>query len=403
MGKKRGKITIVGIGMDGAATLTAEARTAVERSDVLMGAARMLEPFQALGKRTFTEYRAEELARLIEENEGADICVLMSGDSGFFSGTERLVRLLEKRGREAEVLPGVSSLSYFAAKIGKPWQSMKVVDLHGSGANIARAGARNRLCFFLLGGENTPNSVCSRLCEYGLGGLRVWVGSDLGYQSERIIQGTAQTLRETDISGLCVMATENEFPERGTRFGIPDEEFTRGSVPMTKAEVRSVIMSKLKVPENGICWDLGCGTGSVSVEMALGCFEGTVYAVDRSEEAVALTKANAVKFRCDNIRAVLGEIPEALTGLPEPDSVFIGGASGRIGAVLDEVYSRNPGAAVAATAVSLETLNEATAAFGERGISPQIVQIAVTRTKRLGSHTMLSAENPIFIISATPE
>ncbi len=401
-----GKITIAGIGMDGAATLTAEARAAVERADVLMGAERMLEPFKPFkprGKRTFPEYRAEELVRLIEENEGADICVLMSGDSGFFSGTERLIRLLEKRGIEAEVLPGISSLSYFAAKIGKPWQSMKVVDLHGSGANIARAAARNSPCFFLLGGGNTPNSVCSRLCEYGLGGLRVRVGSDLGYPNERIIQGTARTLRETQFPGLCVMVTENEFPERGTRFGIPDEEFTRGSVPMTKAEVRSVIMSKLRVPENGICWDLGCGTGSVSVEMALSCFEGTVYSVDRSEDAVALTKENSRKFRCDNIRAVLGEIPEALSALPAPDSVFIGGAGGRIGAVLDEAYSRNPGAAAVVTAVSLETLNEATAAFGERGISPQIVQTAVTRTKRLGSHTMLSAETPIFIISAAPE
>ncbi len=397
-----GKITIAGIGMDGAATLTAEARSAIESAEVLMGAARMLEPCRALGKRTFTEYRAEELARLIEENEGAGICVLMSGDSGFFSGTERLVKLLVKRGKSAEVLPGISSLSYFAAKIGKPWQSMKVVDLHGIGANIANiaiAAAWNGLCFFLLGGENTPNSVCSRLCEYGLGGLRVYIGGDLAYPSERIIQGTAQTLREAEFPGLCVLVTENEFPERGARFGIPDEEFTRGSVPMTKAEVRSVVISKLKVPEKGVCWDLGCGTGSVSVEMALSCSEGTVYAVDRSEDAISLTKANAVKFRCDNIRAVLGEIPEALAGLPAPDSVFIGGASGKIGAVLDEAYSRNPGATAVVTAVSLETLNEAAAAFGERGISPRIVQTAVTRTKRLGSHTMLSAENPIFIIT----
>ncbi len=394
-----GKITIAGIGMDGAETLTAEARAAVESADVLMGAARMLEPFKPLGKKFFSEYRAEELARLIDENEGYDICVLMSGDSGFFSGTERLAELLEKRGRKAVVLPGISSLSYFAAKIGKPWQPMKVVNLHGIGADIVRAAARNSLCFFLLGGGNTPNSVCLRLCEYGLGGLRAWVGGDLGYPSERIIQGTALSLCEAEFPGLCVMVTENESPERGARFGIPDEEFTRGSVPMTKAEVRSVVISKLKVPENGVCWDLGCGTGSVSVEMALSCFEGTVYAVDRSEEAVALTKANAVKFRCDNIRAVLGKIPEALTALPAPDSVFIGGASGKIGAVLDEAYSRNPGAAAVVTAVSLETLNEAAAAFEERGISPQIVQTAVTRTKRLGSHTMLSAENPIFIIS----
>lgn len=398
-----GKITIIGTGMDGAATLTCEARAAVESAEVLMGAERMLEPFAKLGKRMFSEYRAEELARLIEENESAEICVLMSGDSGFFSGTERLVKLLGEHGISPGVIPGISSLSYFAAKIGKPWQSMKIVNLHGNGANIARAAARNSLCFFLLGGENTPNSVCRRLCEYGLGGLRVRIGGDLAYPTERIVEGTAQSLCGTDISGLCVMATENNSPERGVRFGIPDEEFIRGSVPMTKTEVRSVIMSKLRVPENGVCWDLGCGTGSVSVEMALACHEGTVYSVDRSEEAVSLTITNALKFRCDNIRAVLGEIPEALSALPAPDSVFIGGASGRIGAVLNEVYSRDPRAAVTATAVSLETLNEAIAAFGEHGISPQIVQTAAARAKRLGSHTMLSAENPIFIISATPE
>jgi len=398
-----GKITIVGIGMDGAATLTAEARNAIGSAEVLIGAERMLKPFQALGKRTFSEYRAERLVQLIEENESAEICVLMSGDSGFFSGTERFVKLLGERGISFEAIPGISSMSYFASKIAKPWQSMKVVDLHGSGANVARAAARNRLCFFLMGGENTPNSVCRRLCEYGLGGLRVWVGGDLAYPSERIIQGTAQSLSDAEASGLCVLATENDSPERGTRSGIPDEEFTRGNVPMTKAEVRSVVISKLRIPEKGVCWDLGCGTGSVSIEMALGCFEGTVYAVDRSEEAVALTNANALKFCCDNIRAILGEIPEALADLPAPDSVFIGGASGRIGAVLDEVYSRNPKAVVTITAVSLETLNEAITAFGERGISPQIIQVSVTRTKHLGSHTMLSAENPIFIISATPE
>lgn len=395
-----GKITIIGIGMDGAATLTAEALKAAQSADLLIGAERMLKPFQPLGKRTAAAFRAEEIVRIAEENPTAEICVLMSGDSGFFSGTERLVALLGERGRSAEVICGVSSLSYFAAKLGKPWQSMKIVDLHGHGANIARAAARNRLCFFLLGGENTPSFVCRRLCGYGLEELRVWIGSDLGYPGERIVRGTARSLADTDISGLCVMVTENDFPETGLRFGIADEEFTRGDVPITKSEVRSVIMSKLRVPESGICWDLGCGTGSVSVEMALACSDGTVYSVDRNEDAISLTNANAVRFRCDNIRAVPGEIPDALSALPAPDCVFVGGASGRIGAVLDETYSCSPKASVAVTAVSLETLNEAATAFEQRGISPQIVQISVTRTKRRGSHTMLTAENPIFVISA---
>lgn len=398
-----GKITIAGIGMDGAATIADEARTAIERAEVLIGAERMLEPFAVLGKKMISEYRAEDILRIIDENSEAEICVLMSGDSGFFSGTERLLGLLRESGKSVEVLSGISSLSYFAAKIGKPWQNMKIVNLHGSSANIARAVARNRLCFFLLGGENTPVAVCRRLCEYGLDEVDVFLGCDLAYPNERIMRGKASEFCETDVSGLCVMVTENNSPEQGVRIGITDEEFTRGNVPMTKSEVRSVVISKLLIPEKGVCWDLGCGTGSVSVEMALSCCDGTVYSVDKSEEAVSLTKANALKFRCDNIRAVLGDIPEALAKLPTPDSVFVGGASGEIGTVLDEVYSRNPKAAVAVTAVSLETLNEATSAFDRHGISTQIVQIAVTRTKRLGSHTMFSAENPIFVITGISE
>lgn len=398
-----GKITIAGIGMDGAATITAEARTAIERAEVLIGAERMLKPFKALGKKMILEYRAEEILRIIGENSEADICVLMSGDSSFFSGTERLKKLLNECGKSAEVICGVSSLSYFSAKIGKPWQDMKIVSLHGNTANIARAVARNEYCFFLLGGDNTPAAVCRRLCEYGLGEVDVFMGSDLAYPNERIMRGKASEFCATDVSGLCVLVTENNSPEQGVRIGISDEEFTRGNVPMTKSEVRSVVISKLQIPEKGVCWDLGCGTGSVSVEMALACCDGTVYSVDKSEEAVSLTKSNALKFRCDNICAVSGNIPEVLSELPAPDSVFIGGASGKIGAVLDDVYSRNPKAAVAVTAVSLETLNEAVSAFDRHGISPQILQIAVTRTKRLGSHTMLSAENPIFIITGIPE
>lgn len=398
-----GKVTIAGIGMDGASTLTAEARSAIERAGVLIGAQRMLEPFGGLGKKMFSERRAEEILRIIGENDKSDICVLMSGDSGFFSGTGRLLGLMREKGATAEVLPGISSMSYFAAKIGKPWQNMKIVNLHGNSANIARAAARNQYCFFLLGGENTPASVCRRLCEYGLGEVNVFLGSDLAYPTERITRGKAREFRETDVSELCVLVTENNSPEQGTRVGISDEEFTRGNVPMTKSEVRGVIISKLRIPEKGVCWDLGCGTGSVSVEMALACCDGAVYSVDKSEEAVSLTKANALKFRCDNIRAVRGNIPEALAELPAPDSVFVGGASGQIAAVSDEVFSRNPRAVVVAAAVSLETLNEAACAFNRHGLSPRIVQIAVTRTKRLGSHTMFSAENPIFVITASQD
>jgi precorrin-6Y C5,15-methyltransferase (decarboxylating) len=148
-----------------------------------------------------------------------------------------------------------------------------------------------------------------------------------------------------------------------------------------------------------MCWDIGCGTGSVSVEMALQCFDGRVYAVDKNEEAAELTRQNAYKFGCDNIEIISGTAPETLYGFPAPDKVFIGGSCGKISEILNIVYEKNSKADVVITAVSLETLNEAINSFAYFGIdSPEIVQIAVTRTRKLGNHTMLSAENPIFIM-----
>ena len=168
---------------------------------------------------------------------------------------------------------------------------------------------------------------------------------------------------------------------------------------MTKAEVRAVVMSKLRIRETDVVYDVGAGTGSVSVEMALQCFDGKVFALDKNSEAVVLTEKNAHKFGCDNIEIISGEAPEALRELPSPDIVFIGGSCGKISEILSIIYEKNKTAIVVITAVSLETLSTAQKAFSGFGIiEPEIVQVSITRSKRLGNHTMLAAENPVFII-----
>jgi precorrin-6Y C5,15-methyltransferase (decarboxylating) len=168
---------------------------------------------------------------------------------------------------------------------------------------------------------------------------------------------------------------------------------------MTKSEIRSSVISKLDIGRNDICWDIGCGTGSVSVEMALQCYDGAVYAVDKNDEAVKLSAENAFRFGCDNIKIISGEATQVISDFPAPDRVFIGGSCGKIKEIMNAVYDKNICAEIVITAVSLETLNEAVEAFSHFKVyNPEIVQIAVTRTRKLGNHTMLSAENPIFII-----
>ena len=390
------KIYIVGTGMDGRKTLTAEALEAVMSAEVLIGAKRMLEPFFGLGKRCFESWRYEEICAFIDDCGDSDTAVLMSGDCGFFSGAEKLSEML--RGRDVSIIPGIASPVYFCAKIKKPWKDMRFVDLHGKTANIVRSVSRAGYCFFLLGGGISPAGVCARLREYGMGGITVHTGEDLGYPDERILTGTADDLASVSFGKLAVMVTENPGYERGIRFGIPDSEFIRGEVPMTKSEVRAAVMSKLGIGEQDMVWDIGCGTGSVSVECALQCTDGTVWAVDKSAEACDITRRNGIAFHCDNINVREGDISGVLPELPKPDAVFVGGASGRTAEIAEAAFRGGNSPRFVVTAVTLETLNEAVSALESRGMTAEVTQIAVTRTRKAGSHTMLAAQNPVFII-----
>ena len=189
---------------------------------------------------------------------------------------------------------------------------MKFVSLHGESSNIVRNVRRNELCFFLLGGEITPAKLCRRLCEYGMSETKLYIGENLAEENERIFTGKAADFIDIQLGKLTVAVTENPNFENSTAIGISDEKFTRGKVPMTKSEVRSTVISKLEINRNDICWDIGCGTGSVSIEMALQCFDGKVYAVEKNTEAAALSRENALKFGCDNIEIICGSAPEAL-------------------------------------------------------------------------------------------
>ncbi|MBP5604333.1 MAG: precorrin-6Y C5,15-methyltransferase (decarboxylating) subunit CbiT, partial [Ruminiclostridium sp.] len=321
------------------------------------------------------------------------------GDCGFFSGAEKLSALLKNH--DVSIISGISSPVYFCSKLGLTWHDMKFVSLHGIDGNIVRYVRRYGKCFFLLGGSITPQEICRRLCGYETENITVHIGARLAYPDEQIISGTAKELSDVRCDPLCVMITENPAPEKYVRTGIPDCEFIRGEVPMTKSEVRSVVASKLKVCYNDIVWDIGCGTGSVSVECALAAYEGTVYAVDKNSGAIGLTGMNARKFGCDNIRVIQGEISGILSELPVPDSVFIGGASGRISEILDRAFIGGNRPDTVITAVTLETLNEAVEALKKHGLSPEVTQISAVRTRKVGSHTMLDAQNPVFIIGGT--
>ena len=388
-------IAVIGIGMDGDKTLTAEAKEAIESAELIIGARRMVKPFERLNRQMFISYDPKEIADHIRASECQKIAVLMSGDCGFYSGTEKLLPLIG----DCRVISGISSPVYFFDRIGIPWQDCKFVSLHGAEANIIRNVCSNEKVFFLLGGKVTVSEICQRLCEYGLKDTDVYIGEDLAAEKEKISSGRTADFAEYENANLCVMVVINRNYERSTPMGISDDCFIRGKIPMTKSEVRAVCISKLAAERDGICWDIGCGTGSVTVEMALQCTDGRVYAVDKSPEAAELTRQNAIKFGCDNISVFCGQAEEEALSFPAPQSVFIGGSGGKLSEIMEIALSKNPYANIVITAVTLETLNRAVEFFDKADIPCETSQIAVTRTRKVGSSTMLNAENPIFIIS----
>jgi precorrin-6Y C5,15-methyltransferase (decarboxylating), cbiT subunit len=168
---------------------------------------------------------------------------------------------------------------------------------------------------------------------------------------------------------------------------------------MTKQEVRAAALAKLAVKPADILWDVGAGTGSVSVELALAAPKGHVYAVECDPDACALIRQNRAKFQTYNLTLIEGRAPGALADLPAPDAVFIGGTKGGMEGMLDAVLAKNPDARICISAIALETLSAAAAALTARGLAAEVVQLAVSRTKPAGRLHLLMANNPIFLIT----
>ena len=191
---------------------------------------------------------------------------------------------------------------------------------------------------------------------------------------------------------------ENPNPDRRNPISIPDEEFVRGDAPMTKSEVRALSVAKLKLDDDSVVYDVGAGTGSVSVEIALCAVNGKVYAIEREDVAADLIEVNKLKFKVPNLEVVRGLAPEAMADLPKPTHAFIGGSAGNLKDIIRCLLDKNPDVRIVINSVTLETLAETTEAISELGlIEEEIVNLNVSKARKLGKYHLMTAQNPIYI------
>ena len=387
----------IGVGIDG---MTLRAAEKLRRADVVIGARRMLDSVDTAGKDTVEEYRSERIVSFLEGSDYRRAAVLLSGDTGFYSGAKGILERMDRGRFDVEVECGTSSLSYLCARMGTVWQDAFLASAHGRRANLVSICSTHPKVFTLLTDGESVHAMCRELFDHGMNSLKVTVGQDFGMAGERVVSGTPSEMLDETFGSLCVAMIENPSPDDRVTHTISDDMFLRGDAPMTKSEVRTLSVQKLWLKADSIVYDVGAGTGSVSCAMALAAYRGAVYAVEHKEEAVALIEENKQNLGLSNLHIVFGAAPAALSELPRPDAVFIGGSGGQMEEIFRTILEKNPAAKLCLTAVSLESLTEGLSMFEKfHLINVDITQLTAAQAQALGRYHMMLGQNPVYILT----
>ncbi len=391
------KVIIAGAGVGSERNFTYEFTEAVKAADVVLTADRLGESLKKYNDNVQT-MGVTETVEYIKEKASAEGTVLVaaSGDTGFYSIASTISKRVDVP-VEIQYMAGIGSLAYFAAKIKLGYENMKLISLHGKEKSIVPFVCYNRYVFSLSGGYLKAHDIIKELCEAGLKDAYVYVGENLSCWEERILEGRAEELLGLEFEDLAVLIIRNDNFASMYRT-LRDEDFIRGKSPMTKAAVRNLSVSALEIQPGDVVYDVGAGTGSVTCAMALKACESTVYAVEKEPEALELLQQNMDKLGILNIKYREGLAPEGMEDFPPADKVFIGGSSGNMASIVDEILKKNEKTVFVVTAITLETINEAVQVFNSKEFDTEISCINASVAKKLGRYNMMLAENPVYIV-----
>ena len=413
------EIRLAGIGMGSKDGQTQEVQHAIETADILLGAERMIERYSAkIEKRPY--YMTEQILPYLEQlqkngitaqQKPLRVTVLFSGDTGFYSGCRKLYVALQEAvaagvlNAGVQILPGISSVVSLSARVGESYEDAAILSMHGKKLNRLSATVESHEKVFLLtSGSEDIRKIGRLLAEAGLTDCEVTVGYQMSYPEENIRLLTPGKCEEITEEGLytCLIRNPHWQPERLTH-GRADTCFLRDAkTPMTKEEVREVSICKLHLTQNAVVYDIGSGTGSVAIEIAGVPGEVQVYAIERKPEAVELLRKNREQFHMDNIQIIEAPAPEGLEELPVPTHAFIGGSGGRLMDILRVLYRKNSHMRIVINAISMETIAEFKEVLDTFPVEEEeILQMQVSRVKKLGGYHLPQAENPVWICSFT--
>jgi precorrin-6Y C5,15-methyltransferase (decarboxylating) len=418
---------VIGIGLTGRKSLSESSLKTIERAGLLAGGARHLEEFPEFkGRKVAIGADLARMARTIDgylknKKSRNPAVVVATGDPSLFGIADFLLKRFGKK--KVRIIPNVSPVQEAFARIKENWNGCKVLSVHGRGGSggsgsrglegVVEETISSVKAAVFTDPVNTPGRIARELIKRGASGYTVYVCEALGTKKERVVKGTLKTIARRSFNPLNIMVLikDKSSVEKGPTappgylFGIPDREFSRSGGMITKEEVRVITLAKLRLERKGVIWDIGSGSGSIAVEAARFASRGMVYAVEKDKKRVKDIKENIRRFNVTNLMIIPGTAPGCLKGggLPAPDRVFIGGGGGGGGlsGILNYVSRRvRKGGIMVINAVTIDTLSSAAAFFKRRGWCWEAVEVSLSRTKPVGGLDLLSAGNPVFIISA---
>lgn len=406
------KIAVIGIGDDGIDAVSPAARERILGAELLLGSERALAlaPPAAKGDRQVLSGDLNELASQLESVGERRAAVLIFGDPMFY-GLAKYVA--ERLGKERfEVLPHVSSMQLAFARVMESWDEAYLTNLAGRPLDAVVEKIRSAQKVGLFTTEEVgPQRIAATLLDRGIDYFTAYVCENLGARSETVTRGTLTEIAAQDFDPLNVMILirQPDAPDRpresiGQRlFGNPDEAFLQAKPKMdllTPAEVRAIALAEMDIAAGSIVWDVGAGSGSVSVEAAQLAREGTVYSIEMDPEDYGLIRENAKKFGVSNVQPVLGKAPEAWAKLPDPDCVFIAGGGREVTRIAEEAYERlRPWGRLVIEVRSINHVAELYAALDARTHDVEVWMVNISRAAEQLGRLSFEALNPCFLLA----
>jgi len=396
------KIYLVGAGIEGWEGFGHKALEVIGTAEVLIAHPRHLAIFP-----DFAGEKRElgELAAMLEflKATAKRTVVLGSGDPNFFGVARFLLRNLPKE--RIEIFPNVTSVQYAFAQIKEPWDDAIFVSVHGRGLKgaVDRIVAAEKAAV-LTDEKNSPAVIARELLARGADGYEAWLCEDLGLPGEKITKTDVRGLAELPAAPLNIVIFIKTWEPQLQQYpllGIADEQFATAKKLITKQEVRAVTLAKLQLQDDLVVWDVGAGSGSVSIEASNLVPNGRLFALEKNPQYLGFLRDNLKKFVARNVQLVEACAPDGFEALPDPDRVFIGGSGGRLEEIIDAIDKRlRPDGRIVLNAVTLDTLGKAVEYLESHGYEIEVACINVAKTKNLTEYRMFEAQNPVYVITA---